>query len=141
VLLNNKLVHQFLRENNYRLDLQDYELQLLSHPDYPSFRSISDTLDYFNILNIAAQVPKESLEQLPLSFLTVVTAGGLPELASIKRKRKIKITTSAATSEMSADEFGKIWSGAIIAVEPNYNTLSYSINGRQACLLPVFYVG
>lgn len=57
-----KLPH---RSNVYSVKRQDLHLQLLSHNEYLSLKSITDTQDYFGTENIAANIPKDILSQLP----------------------------------------------------------------------------
>lgn len=56
------IANKYLKLSNYTIDNKTFELQLETHPDYPSFKSISDTFDYFGIENIVAIAPKEALE-------------------------------------------------------------------------------
>ncbi|WP_378185763.1 vitamin K epoxide reductase family protein [Aquimarina sp. W85] len=100
-------------------DKQDLELQLQIHPNYPSFQSITDTLDYFNIENIAVEVPKEALDQLPKSFVTLLEHNDKTEIAVITRsEKKVFIKHSSLTkSSLSNEDFLKIWVPKIIAVE------------------------
>ena len=65
-----RLITALLRASGIKTtNPRDLNLHLASHPEYPSLRSITDTLDYFDINNIAARVDKSSLSQLPRMFL------------------------------------------------------------------------
>src|SRR5690606_5370882 len=71
------LLEKFLIKNNYtHFNKNDISLQLLIHPNNPSFRAMTDTLDYFGIDNVAANVPEQALELLPDDFLTVIEDNG-----------------------------------------------------------------
>ena len=68
-----KILQSYLKKEGYSINLDDFKLQLLSNPSYPSVKSITDTLDYFGVENIAANVPKDALNQLPNFFLAILS--------------------------------------------------------------------
>lgn len=114
------LIKTFLNENKYELEYHNLELQLLSHPEFPNFKSISDTFDYFKIENIVASVPPDQLEELPEIFLSIVRLGDSDVIVKIKKKKfEIIVYGKAGKFIFSYHEFIKIWSGDIIAVEKN----------------------
>ncbi|WP_300486462.1 vitamin K epoxide reductase family protein [Flavobacterium sp.] len=115
------LINDFLLKNSHFLNKEDLNLQLLSHEDYPSFRSVSDTFDYFGIENLAATVPIEALEQLPEFFLTLINIEGKSIFVSAhKTQNRISCkSTEKKLQQYSYADFKKIWSGTIIVVEKN----------------------
>ena len=66
------LLSNYLKRELYSLNQNDLKIQLLSNPDYPSVKSITDTLNYFDIENIAANIPKDAFVQLPNLFLAII---------------------------------------------------------------------
>lgn len=115
------LLKKFLIKNNYtHFNDQDVSLQLLTHPDNPSFRSMTDTLDYFGIENVAANVPEEALEMLPTDFLTLINLNGNGnELVLATKKNKfieVEVEDGKKTKH-TLDDFKKKWSKNIIAIE------------------------
>ncbi|WP_177729969.1 vitamin K epoxide reductase family protein [Flavobacterium inviolabile] len=115
------LINDFLNKNLHFLDKEDLNLQLLSHEDYPSFRSVSDTFDYFGIENLVANVPVDALEQLPEYFMALINVDKKDVIVSI-HKTKSHIKCKSADGKKSAysyPDFKKIWPGTIIAVEKN----------------------
>ncbi|WP_271782783.1 vitamin K epoxide reductase family protein [Aquimarina algiphila] len=118
-----KIVETVLVQNrigNY--EKKDLELQLQIHPNYPSFQSITDTLDYFDIDNIAVEVPIDALDQLPKSFVTLVkTAESSEEIVTaIKKNQNIEIKhSSLKKKKFTLEEFKEIWIPKVIAVEYN----------------------
>ncbi|WP_298329845.1 vitamin K epoxide reductase family protein [uncultured Dokdonia sp.] len=105
---------------------QDLHLQLLSHTDYPSLKSITDSLDYFGIENVAANVPHDALTQLPSSFLALIQLEDNNELVLVHQETsKIHITfDSGKTKKFKVDEFKNLWMGTIIAIEVPENISS-----------------
>ncbi len=117
-----KIVEHVLIQNKIRdYNKKDLELQLQIHPNYPSFQSITDTLDYFDIDNIAVEVPLEALDQLPNSFISLVKTEKGEEIVSVKKKNDvIRIKQSSLKQhKYTLDEFKTIWEPKVIAVEYN----------------------
>ncbi|SHI84313.1 vitamin K epoxide reductase family protein [Aquimarina spongiae] len=117
-----KIVESVLIENgigNY--NKKDLELQLQIHPNYPSFQSITDALDYFDIDNIAIKVPRDALDQLPKSFISLVKNGNSDEIVAVNKKSKtIEIKhSSLKKKKYSFEDFKQIWVTNVIAVEDN----------------------
>ncbi|MEM6685786.1 MAG: vitamin K epoxide reductase family protein [Bacteroidota bacterium] len=110
-----------LLTNNSYLDVNRelLNLQLLSHPEYPSVKSITDTLDYFEIENLAASVPKEALDQMPDSFLALVKGERTDEVVLVEKKRNaIQIVNADEKKEkLTETAFSERWNGTIVAVE------------------------
>lgn len=137
------LTYDFLNKNSYFLNKEDLNLQLLSHEDYPSFRSVSDTFDYFGIENLAANVPIDALEQLPEYFMTLINIDEKPVFVSVqKTKNRIICKGSGKKARhYSFTDFKKIWTGTIIAVEKNAtptvdkNRLNTIISGIAVLLI------
>jgi len=135
-----KIVETVLIQNrisNY--DKKDLELQLQIHPNYPSFQSITDTLDYFNIDNIAVEVPVEALDQLPKSFVSLVQKDNAEEIVSVINKNgSIQLKhTDLENTKFTYEEFKKIWVPKVIAVE--HNTGSSSIFSKESLVQNVLF--
>jgi uncharacterized membrane protein len=124
------LIFSFLLKNGINtIDKKDFELQIQTHPNHNSFRAISDTLDYFEVENIVANVPEDALNQLPTNFLTLV--GELEEFVLVKRgKDSIFIKdVNGKTTKISVNEFLLKWKKTIIAVEEvKSNSISFFKN-------------
>ena len=127
-----KIVESVLIQNrigNY--DKKDLELQLQIHPNYPSFQSITDTLDYFDIDNIAVEVPIEAFDQLPNSFVSLIKTENGEEIVSVlKKSDTIELKHSSLKKKKpSYAEFKEIWIPKVIAVE--YNAKQKLITNRS----------
>ncbi|MBQ4818788.1 vitamin K epoxide reductase family protein [Aquimarina sp. MMG016] len=139
-----KIVESVLIQNRIRdYDKKDLELQLQIHPNYPSFQSITDTLDYFSIDNIAVEVPIDALDQLPESFVSLIKIDQAEEIVAVIKKNN-SITLKHSTSKQknfSLDEFKEIWIPKVIAVELNTKTKLFSNRSiLQNILLLVVFV-
>jgi uncharacterized membrane protein/thiol-disulfide isomerase/thioredoxin len=114
-LLNSLL----LRSNVTSFDKNDLYLQLLSHNDYPSIKAVTDTLDYFGIENIAANVPTSALDQMPEYFLALIGSEQFTELVLVKKsKTHIQyVDRENKKFKTTYDEFSGNWTGTLIAIE------------------------
>ncbi|MBW1297964.1 vitamin K epoxide reductase family protein [Aquimarina litoralis] len=135
-----KIVETVLIQNrisNY--DKKDLELQLQIHPNYPSFQSITDTLDYFDIDNIAVEVPKEALDQLPESFVSLVQNDHTEEIVSVINKNgSIQLKhTDLKKKKFSYEEFKETWVPKVIAVE--HNTGGKSLFAKESIIQNILF--
>lgn len=124
------ILYKYLRNSNIdTISKEDMYLQLLSHGDYPSLRSVTDTLDYFGIDNIAANVPKDALDQLPNSFLALVSKNNNQELVQVIKGKHIIGTKNqnGNSSKLSIEKFKETWTGTLIAVEEKKSLKKKSI--------------
>jgi uncharacterized membrane protein len=115
-----KILSSLLFKNNVtHIKSETIHLHLLSHQEYPSLKSVTDTLDYFSIDNVAANVPKDAIYQLPNLFLALIEKEGTRSLVLVKRKKeKVALIYQDNTKEKhSVARFVNLWNGTIIAIE------------------------
>lgn len=119
--LLSKMLQSYLKMQNYSIEYNDLKLQLLSNSSFPNVKSFTDTLDYFEIENIVAKVPKSTLEQLPETFLTIINegAGALLALVSKRENHIVLRQGEGSKRKISFEEFNLLWSGLVVAVEKN----------------------
>ena len=132
---NLTILSNYLKREQYLVNEKNLKLQLLSNPDYPSVKSITDTLDYFNIDNLAANVPKDALEQLPNFFLAIIVKEHKTSIAQVEVKKSfVKLLDSNGNKEkLTFQDFKGIWNGTIIAIEKNTDTIVS--NGSKISML------
>lgn len=85
--------------------------RLQQHPDYPSVLSITDALDDLGIDNMALDMEKENLKELPMPFLAHVHSNG----------GDYELITDRSILNNPESEFYKSWSGVVIAAEKPAN--------------------
>lgn len=124
------ILEKFVINNNIKINPEDFKLQLQSNPSFPNIKSISDTLDYFGIDNIVANVPKDALEQLPECFLAVMETDTSKNLTQVLRKKNnIKLFKDDGSKEtVSVSDFKTMWNGTIIAVEKSTEEINKQRN-------------
>ncbi|WP_396144013.1 vitamin K epoxide reductase family protein [Flavobacterium sp.] len=111
------LVNKYIQLSNYKVEKNAVDLHLLTHPDYPSVKSISDTYDYFGIENIVANVPFEAISQLPENFISLIN--GKLHLVKKDKNYVYLIDFKLQKTKIPLDKLKEIWNGIIIAIETN----------------------
>ncbi len=124
------VVKNWLQSLNY--NLRDFEIWFSSHPDFPSLKSITDTINYFNIESITAEVDQQTLLSFTKPFLTLVNLDGYQQIVSAdlyKTKDRIEIICGKnKTKTLSVNDFFDIWERIVIVVDEN-NKNGDSLNG------------
>ena len=129
------ILEKFLIKNNYtNFNRKDISLQLQTHPLNPSFRAITDTLDYFGIENVAATVPEDSLPSMPTNFLTLINQNDPQLVLVVKKNNHVYIyPENEKRAKYTFSEFNEIWSKNVIAIGENSkrdtNTLMLNLVG------------
>ncbi len=136
------ILEKFILNNNIKINPEDFKLQLISNPSFPSVKAISDTLDYFGIDNIVANVPKDTLEQLPEYFLAVISKDSNKSITQVQQlNNKIKLFHENGTKEkISISDFKDIWNGTIIAVEKSNETKNFAGFSLKKTIYPIAIV-
>lgn len=114
-------LRKLLIQNNIRVNQDELNLQLLSHPSYPSMHSLTGVLDHFRINNLALRLPvnKETVKQLPPYFMANILEDG-GEFLVLTEKKRDRIQLSYENEKVvlvSEEAFLKIWNGVILAIE------------------------
>ena len=110
------LIYKYLRKNNYFVSKKKLKLQLLSHPEYPSIKAVTDTLDDFDVDNIAVSLPVDSIHNLPDTFLAVMKDGEI-SLVNRQNAEVKRYSQTLQTINHSLAEFQNQWTGTVLAVE------------------------
>jgi len=72
-----KYLYKYLHLNNVsHANIEEFKVQILSHPNYPSLLAISDTLSFLEINNGAFPVSFSELSELPTSFVALLKEDG-----------------------------------------------------------------
>jgi len=134
-----RILEKYLHLNNYfRIAHEDLKLQLLSHPDYPSLKSLTDTLDYFHIDNIAVNVPADTLSELPDRFVTVINHPGSDNHVMVTKNHSGNISLrfeNGRKKVLSENEFKDLWTGDTVLVEPAADKKNMSVKSSVLLLL------
>jgi uncharacterized membrane protein len=118
----------------------EYKLKerLYSDPNC-SVIAITNTLDYFDIENMAASVPSEAYSQLPNTFIAQVSKNGNSYivLATKQDTDSVKISVSEKNIfTVSVNEFLADWTGTIVAIDPNREGKTFDMTKMLKSVLP-----
>ncbi len=132
-----KIILSYLRKSGYRLDAQDFHAHLISNPTYPSIKSVTDTLDYFGVSNLAAMIPRNSILELPEHFLAVLKIDEKNSFAAITRNgQRFQLTKDdGSTIRSSSSELRRLWDGPVVVIEPQKATLGQVGHAWKSILL------
>jgi uncharacterized membrane protein len=119
-----------LVRNRYHFDDDVLFNELKSHPDFPSFKAYTDTLNHFNIPNLAVIIPKDQFSKITDPVLVSVHINGKSDigLVEVVDKGVVKLDISEnATKQirLPLHEFMNIWDGSLIAIEANTQKQSF----------------
>lgn len=124
--MKNKLnyILSYLRFEGIRIDQEELNFQLETHPDYPSLYAVSDTLNFLKVNNIALQVNSEQIDLLPQAFVALIEIKGetQPFLSFIKRKgNDFQYQLNGKTKQVDKHGLTDMWKNVVLIVE-NTNT-------------------
>ncbi|BDD06747.1 vitamin K epoxide reductase family protein [Aureibacter tunicatorum] len=144
------IVQQFLISNNYTINEEELNFQLEGHPNYPSLYAVTELFTHFSIENLALEIPttKESMNELPNSFLTVISNEKGEGLAMVTKSKDgfTAIYNHKRSERFTNDQFLVNWSGITLMIEPNEskekNKIQPSkINRIVLALIAIFLTG
>ncbi len=137
------ILERFVINNNFKIIPEDLKLQLISNPSFPSAKSIIDTLDYFGIENIAANVSKDTLDQLPVCFIAILETNTSKSIALVLRKKNnIKLFKEDGTKKtVTIDGFKSAWNGTIIVIEKGVEEIKNHQIYFKNPLVPLSIIG
>lgn len=115
------VIKRQLLHNQHNDSIEEFKELYLSHPNYPSLFSITDSLDVLGIENMAANVPKNQLENLPDNFIASVKSEELEGFVFVNKNNSIILyeTENGEKHSLSLNQFRDLWDGLILAIEKN----------------------
>lgn len=133
------ILEKLIVKNNIRVNKEELQLQLSSHPSYPSLHAVTGVLDHFDISNLALRlsVNSETLRSLPICFIANISTDKGENLVLVEKKKgKIKISGGANTTELIEEQvFLSRWNGIIVAVEKDENNTETGENLYRSIVL------
>jgi len=118
---NVTLLKLLLKKSNVKVDEDELEFQLLSHPSYPSLHSITGVLDHFSIKNYALEIPNnfEAIELLPKNFLALVKTNEYDGFAlASKQEFGVQVFFGDKRNQVLLfNNFLDIWTGVVVILE------------------------
>ncbi len=116
-----KNVSSLLIEYNCFIIEEDWSKSSKDHPDFPEINAFADIFNQFAIDNYIAQVPLDYFEDLPYTFLGLVSHDENIETAIIKKinNEEVKLVFFDNEIIIKKSNFLKIWNGYILVIEEN----------------------
>lgn len=106
---------------------------ILSHPDYPSLLSISDTLENYQIETLAVNIDTDKLNEMPMPSIVQVKINGQPLFFVLQKVLDNKVfyyDDKNKLIESSKEEFFKLWTGICLLMETTNNTKERNIEKK-----------
>lgn len=136
VFMNSYQLHiigAWLHACGYTISEHQLNLELLSHPDYPSLNAITESLNRMGMEATAAKVEKSLLPDLEGSFLAYLNGNGLPVLVLVKDLRCTDSIVSIVVDkdkqmQLSREEFIGQWNGIVVVVDEGQKSLADRFN-------------
>lgn len=107
---------RLLKFYRIRIDAGAIEATILSHPDYPSIKCISDALDYWNIKHAVFKPGLEKLHALGIPVIAHLKQGEFVWVELVTETNVYYRQAGYGIKNLSREEFDEIWSGAVLAV-------------------------
>ncbi len=101
------VVSKWLSLLNISVSYSLVKRQLKSHPEYPSLVSITDTLDWLGIENMAVEIEKDQLHEISTPFLAYLS-GDEGEFVIVENRNDLEKTYPG---------FYEKWNGVVVAAE------------------------
>ncbi|REC76802.1 hypothetical protein DRF60_12990 [Chryseobacterium elymi] len=138
-----KLVEKYIHDNKYFPNSEEFNDYYNSHPDYPSLYAVTDTLDFFNIENLAAKVPIDQFDNLPEKFMTLFSTEKGEEFIYITSKKDASITylnEENKTTTITKNQFLSNWREIIVAIDENENPIESKISSQNKFQWTVIFI-
>ncbi|QSB29148.1 thioredoxin domain-containing protein [Flavobacterium sp. CLA17] len=112
-------IFQYLDKEGVYINKAEFEYQIQSHPDYPSFLAVSDTLTFFNIANGVLSVGIAEIELLPDRFVAFLEIEkGQPQFFFIEKKDSTYFYSHNKTATaLSLQELERFWKNRVLLIE------------------------
>lgn len=118
-----KLVEKYIHDNKYFPDSEEFNEYYLSHPDYPSLYAVTDTLNFFNIENIAANVPLDQFDNLPENFISLMQTekGDQFVYVTLNNESISYLGEDFKLKSLTKNQFLTNWKEIILVIDENEN--------------------
>lgn len=110
---------RFIRALQIKVSDSSIEENLLSHPDFPSFFSISECLDRWNVETAALQLSRESFIELESPFITSVRKEDQMIFAMVSKitEKEVILEFDERKRKLPKEDFFNVWSGSVLLAE------------------------
>lgn len=134
-----KYIFQYLEKEKVYINKAEFEYQIQSHPDYPTFLAVSDTLTFFNIANGVLSVGIAEIELLPDRFVALLEIDkGQPQFFFIEKKGDSYFYSPNKTPiALLRHELELLWKNTVLLIEkPDAENDSPAVTDKTYWVLP-----
>ena len=123
------IVAAFLKGLKVNVSIETINDTLQSHPDYPSFLSISDTLNNWKVENLVIQTSEEKLSEIPIPFITSFKQGVFVAVLDVLENEIVIVNQQGKKETIAKNVFLSQWTENNLVAEAN--EFSGEINYQQ----------
>ncbi len=131
-------VNSLLKEYNHFIFEEDWEKSTKDHPDFPQLNAYSDIFNQYAIDNYFAQVPHHYFDELPSTFIGLVSQNESIETVIIKKinNDEVKLIYFDNSTTLNKTNFLNKWNGYILVIEENEKQLNISEAKKKLNFFP-----
>ena len=112
------IVKALLQQLKVKVNINTIDDTLHNHPDYPSFLSITDSLQKWNVESLAIQTSADKLDEIPVPFITSLKSGVFVTVIAVDNQN-INLCNQHGKKELiERESFLKIWTELSLPVTP-----------------------
>lgn len=123
------IVASLLKGLKVNISMETINDTLQSHPDYPSFLSISDSLNNWKVENLVIQTSAEKLSEIPTPFITSFKQGVFVAVFEVLENEIVIVNQQGKKETIAKNVFLSQWTENILVAEAN--EFSGEINYQQ----------
>lgn len=135
------IVAALLKQMKVKVSMQTINESLQSHPDYPSFLSISDSLNNWKVENLVIQTSAEKLTEIPTPFITSFKQGVFVVVFEVAENELLIVNQHGKKETIATSVFLAQWTENILVAEANElsGEINYHKNIKEAKIKIAIY--
>lgn len=135
------VVEALLKKLKVMVSMHTINQTLQEHPDYPSFLSISDSLNNWKVENIVIQTSAEKLLEIPTPFITSFKQGVFVAVLEVLENELLVVNQQGKKETIAKNVFLSQWTENILVAEANEfsGEINYQQKNKAAIVKTVIY--
>ena len=114
-----KIFYRLIRLYNFEITEQSFYRKIITHPDSPTLKSISDSFDEWSIVHEVLKIPTGDIPQFETAFLAHTVNDDWILVTKISENKILFQDKNGKRKVMSIDVFKKIWTNIILKINPS----------------------
>lgn len=134
------ILYALLKKNRYDIEKQKIKLNLFSHNEYPSTKSLTDTLDFLDVKNHLLKIPLTAWNKIPKYSISILKDGSIALVKNNVKKEEFSVTyLNGSVNRKTYLEFNEETSSVFLLVESSLERV-YRIKETIPLMLAVLSV-